>query len=494
MASISLRNLGVSAQEPLFTNLNLTIAEGDRLGLVAGNGGGKTTLLRCLMGDIEPGEGDIVRSRGLQIGFVMQDVPARLLALSFRDAVLDALPTDLHQTDTWRVDVVLDEFATPDDMRERSVKALSGGWQRIMLIARAWVSSPDILLLDEPTNHLDLDKLAQVEAWVNGLPRDVPLVIASHDRDFLDAVTNRTLFLRPGQSQLFAHPFSKARQSLAESDAAIEARFEKESRQAQQLVRQARKLTNVGINSGSDLLLKKSKQLRQRADDISQELQAAHQERSGDIRLGNSGTHAKVLVTLENVAVTTPDNAPLFHIDKLFVFQGDRIVLLGPNGAGKSQFIRLLHQAITVPDSVAGIRVSPSLVLGYTDQAMSQLPLANSPFGYITTGFDLGDQRTRTLLAGAGFAPEKQKRPIAELSFGQRARLALLGLRLAEPNFYLMDEPTNHVDIPGQEALEAEILAQAASCIIVSHDRRFVRNIGSRYWRIEGRRLKEVDI
>ncbi|MEQ1771041.1 MAG: ATP-binding cassette domain-containing protein, partial [Devosia sp.] len=104
-----------------------------------------------------------------------------------------------------------------------------------------------------------------------------------------------------------------------------------------------------------------------------------------------------------------------------------------------------------------------------------------------------GDQRTKALLAAAGFAIEKQDKPITTLSFGQRARLGLLALRLSEPNFYLMDEPTNHVDIAGQEKLEEEILIHEASCVLVSHDRSFVRGIGTRFFEIVKGKLVEVD-
>ena len=133
-----------------------------------------------------------------------------------------------------------------------------------------------------------------------------------------------------------------------------------------------------------------------------------------------------------------------------------------------------------------------TLKLGATDQEMSQLPSKGSPFDFIA-GFRQGDQRTKALLAGAGFPIDKQDRPISTLSFGQRARLALLALRLTEPNFYLLDEPTNHVDISGQERLEAEILEHGASCILLSHDRSFVRNIGTRFFEIERGKLVEKD-
>jgi ATPase subunit of ABC transporter with duplicated ATPase domains len=492
MGSIGLRNLGAIAGAPLFSDLNLTIQDGDRVGLVAGNGRGKTTLLRMLAGLAEPASGEIVRSRGLSIGYVEQDIPPQLLDLPLRAAVSDALPAGQRATEVWRAEIALDGFETPDELRERPIRALSGGWQRLMLIARVWVADPDALLLDEPTNHLDLGKILLLENWLNGIAAGIPAVIASHDRAFLDATTNRTLFLRPEGSRFFALPFSAARQALDETDAADAAKLDRDLKAARQLRQQAAKLTNIGINSGSDLLTKKAKQLKDRAARVEAAARPPHRERSGEISLSNSGTHARLLVTLDDVPVTTPDGRALFRTGRLHIFQGDRIVLLGSNGAGKSQFVRLLESAITAPGSIPGIKVTPSLVLGFIDQEMSQLPARATPEDIIGR-FGSGDARTHALLAGAGFAVEKQARPVAELSPGQRARLGLLALRLAEPNFYLMDEPTNHVDIPGREALEAEILKHGATAVLVSHDRRFVRDVGSRYLRIVGRKLVESE-
>ncbi|MBU1335085.1 MAG: ATP-binding cassette domain-containing protein [Alphaproteobacteria bacterium] len=492
MGSISLRNAGLVATDTLFSNLNLVISDGDRVGLVAGNGRGKTTLLRAMAGQGELTSGDIVRSRGLTVGYVEQDMPAAMMGTTLYEAVLDALPPMDRDSDSWRVDVVLDEFETPEAMRHRRLSELSGGWQRIALIARCWVLQPDALLLDEPTNHLDLGKLFQLEAWINQAARNIPVIIASHDRQFLDATTNRTLFLRPDESHVFALPYSRARVAMAEADEAAQAKRERDLKEVSRLRKQAAKLTNIGINSGSDLLTVKSKYLRERAEKIESAALSLHKERSGDIRLGNSGAQARVMLAIENLDVTSPPGDKLFRLDKLHIFQGDRLVILGRNGTGKSQFVGLLHRAMTGRET-PGIRVSPQIVPGYVDQAMSFLPPRESPLGYITGRFDQGDQRSKSLLAAAGFAVEAQERPIAELSFGQRARLGLLAIRLLEPNFYLLDEPTNHVDIPGQERLEAEILAHGVTCILVSHDRSFVRGLGNRFLLIENRRLTEVD-
>jgi ATPase subunit of ABC transporter with duplicated ATPase domains len=492
MASISLRNATVLAHAPLFQNLTLALGERDRLGLVAANGAGKSTLLKCLAGLVEPTHGEAVRSRGMRVALVEQNVPDALLGLTLHEAVLQALPQAERDSQEWRVHVVLDEFEAPHELRERPVRALSGGWQRLALIARAWVAEPDALLLDEPTNHLDLEKLLLLERWIAGAAGQVPMVIASHDRDFLSACTNRTLFLRPEQSVHFAHAYHQARELLAAHDAALADRNEKDRREIKRLRQNAGELRNTGINSGSDLALTKAKQLKKRAEAIEARLQTLHKERPGEIRLTNRGTHAKVLVALENVTVHRPDGAPLFAVPKLEIAQGDRIVVLGKNGVGKSRLVHLLHRAMAGEGEAAGVRISPSVVLGYMDQDMAQLPDRETAHGFIASAFRQGDQRSRALLAGAGFSIEKQDLPIARLSPGEKARLGLLGLRLKEPNFYLMDEPTNHVDIPGREALEAEILENEATSLFVSHDRSFVKAVGTRFLVIEGRRIREV--
>jgi ATPase subunit of ABC transporter with duplicated ATPase domains len=495
MTLINIRNLGITLGNPLFAKLNLTIGAGDRIGLVAANGRGKSTLLRCLAGTLEATEGDVTRSRGLTIGHVEQDVPPVLLALPFHEAVLQALPEDQQLNESWRVDMVMEALDVPDAMRERPVGQLSGGWQRLAMLARVSVTEPDLLMPDEPTNHLDLGKIARLEDWLNALPRDMPVIISSHDRAFLDATTNRTLFLRPEQSAIFALPYSPARAALDESDASDERRYQRDLKTAQQLRQQAAKLNNIGINSGSDLLVVKTKQLKQRADKLEDAAKPAHLERSsGAIRLANRGTHAKVLLTLDDAAVTTPDGTLLARTGKQFICQGDRIVLLGANGVGKSRLVAMLRRAVLEADgAVEGIKATPSLVLGYGDQALAELVDAETPMRMIIRRFDVGDARARSLLAGAGMTIEMQGKPIGRLSGGQKARLGMLALRLANPNFYLLDEPTNHLDIEGQEALESELMAQQASCLLVSHDRRFIRNVGNRFWLIEKRKLVEVE-
>jgi ATPase subunit of ABC transporter with duplicated ATPase domains len=415
-----------------------------------------------------------------------------LLALPLRETVLRALFPEQQDSEGWRVDIVLDDLDVAEDLRDRSLGALSGGWQRTALLARVWVTEPDVLLMDEPTNHLDLGRIGFLQGWLATVARSVPVVVASHDRAFLDCVTTRTLFLRETRSHAFALPYSRARAALAEADMAQERRFENDMKQVAQLRRQAAKLKNIGINSGSDLLVVKTKQLQQRAEKLEEAARPAHRERSaGAIRLANGGTPSKALVAFDNVEVSTPDGRLLFKTGKLWINKGDRIVLLGRNGSGKSQLMALLHRA--VQSGAPGISVAPTVVEGWSDQTLGQLDPFPTPWAAVAERFDVGDQKARVLLAGAGIGVDLQGARISALSGGQKARLAMLVLRLTQPNLYLLDEPTNHLDIEGQETLEAELNSQEASALLVSHDRAFVRGVGTRFWQIQGRRLVEAE-
>nr|WP_316655383.1 ABC-F family ATP-binding cassette domain-containing protein [uncultured Gellertiella sp.] len=494
MTLLGMNDLGVTLVEPLFSQLNLTVRAGDRLGIAAANGRGKTTLLRVLAGQLEPTTGSVQRARSLKTGFMEQDVPERLLALAFRDALLDALPEEERLYEGWKTDIAMDALEVPEEIRDRPLGKLSGGWQRLALLARLAVSEPDVLLLDEPTNHLDLGKILVLERFLTNLPKASAVVMTSHDRAFLDCATNRTLFLRHPLSVGFSLPYGAARAALEEADAARARKYANDMKTADQLRRQAAKLNNIGINSGSDLLVVKTRQLKARAERLEGEAEAAHKERSaGTIALAGGESHARVLIRLEPLEVTTPDGRLLFKSGPLFVEQGDRIVLLGVNGAGKSRFVERLRTAIASPGSDPALRPTASLKPGYVDQALALLKDRDTPLVTLTARFTLSEIRARSLLSGAGIAIEQQARPLASLSGGQKARLALLMLRLMEPNFFLLDEPTNHLDIDGQDALCEELLREHAAALIISHDRAFVRNVASRFWLIENRRLRDVD-
>ncbi len=491
MTLLAARALSLTLGSPLFSDLSFTLNPGDRLALVAANGRGKSSLLRCLAGTLDPTSGDITRARGLTTALVDQDAPPALMPLTMRAAILAALPPDIATHESWRADIVLDDLAVPQALRDQPLASLSGGWQRTTLLARAAITEPDLCLLDEPTNHLDLARIGHLQRWLTALPRSTGVILTSHDRAFLDDTTTRTLFLRPENSRAYNLPYTPARAALDETDAADARRFDNDLARADQLRRQAAKLKNIGINSGSDLLVVKTRQLQDRADKLQAAAKPAHRDTSaGTIRLTNAGTHAKALITLNDASITTPDGRSLFTTGQKWIARGDRVVILGPNGSGKSRLIAAVLAAISGADGA--IRAVPTLALGHSDQTLAQLPDRATPFDTVSR---LGppDAVTRSQLAGAGIKPDWQVKPIANLSGGQRARLAMLVLRLSHPNVYLLDEPTNHLDIEGQDMLQTELCAHDATCLLVSHDRSFIRAVGTRFWQIVGPKLLEVD-
>lgn len=493
MSLITLDSLGLTLAAPLFSDLSLTIGPGDRVGVIAANGRGKSSLLKCLAGAMEPTAGTVTRSRALRIGLMPQSLPAELASASFEDVTADGLAADSRDWEGWRVDVLLDELEVPADLRSRPLGQLSGGWQRLALFARAAIGEPSMLMMDEPTNHLDLARIGQLQRALGRLPRDTALVVVSHDRAFLDAVTDRTLFLRTRDSVAYALPFSAARLALAGTDAAIARRYENDLKDAAQLRRQAAKLNNIGINSGSDLLTAKTKQLKARAERIEEQARPAPKaETAGRIRLSDTEARAKVLVTVDGLAVATPEGRSLYRTGRLWVSPGDRVVILGGNGTGKSTLMALLARAAR-GETREGLRIAPSVTAGICDQTLSHLDGRDSPRAALARRFPLDETRLRGLLADAGFSREQQDMAGGKLSGGQRTRLAMLILRLEAPNLYLLDEPTNHLDIDGQEALERELTARGSAAILVSHDRRFVENVGNRFWLIDRGRLAEID-
>lgn len=488
MTLVTLKDAGITLGAPLFTQLDLTLQPGDRLAVVAPNGRGKSTLLQVIAGQTDLTTGEITRRRGLVTGHLTQEMPPAFASLTLRHAVVSAVAAETQ----WRADIALDDLKIPQALRDRHLADLSGGWQRFAMLARVWVTEPDLILMDEPTNHLDLSRIGQLQRWITDLPRSVALVIVSHDRAFLDDIATRTLFLRDRQSPQYALPYTRAVAALDKADAATDRQHDLDLRAARQLRRQAAKLKNIGINSGSDLLVTKTKQLADRAARIEAAATPAFRPRSaGDIRLDTSDAHAKALITIAPCDVTTPDGTRLFRCPQLWISPGDRVVLMGANGAGKSRLVAMVQAALNGKDGP--IRAAPSVVAGVADQALTGLDPKATPHGLITTRFDLGDQPARAALAGAGLNVALQKTPLAALSGGQKARLAMLVLRLERANFFLLDEPTNHLDIEGQEALEDELTTKTAATLLVTHDRSLIRNVGTRFWWINRGVLQEVD-
>jgi len=466
-----------------------------RTALVGENGCGKSTLLKCIAGELELDEGHIVRSRSTKVGYVPQEIAPEFAALLVRQVMERALRRGGAEGEDWRIEVMLAEIGMDPAAAAGAFAALSGGWQRLVLVAcAALLEDPDVLVLDEPTNHLDLANIATLERWLTEVIK-LPMLIVSHDREFLNRVTDRTIFLRSDGAHAFKTRFSEARRALLERDAADARRSSLEDKEIKRLEAAcARYKVWAQKNDEFD---KKRKIMEGRIQRMEAAKTQAYVARERRLELAEGDIEAKAALRVEGLTVATPDGRALLNIERLLVRTGDRVALLGVNGAGKSTMMETLGRAFAEQgehyDGRAKVRFNPACRLAVFDQAMSDLPLSESLIDYLTAVDGLTEREAIQSLKRAGFAFPRLSQPITLLSSGERARLMFLRLKAERPNFYLLDEPTNHLDIEGQEDLESQLAETDVSCLFVSHDRYFTRSAATRFLEIRRGRLVEVD-
>ncbi len=479
----------------VFENVSFLLDDA-RTALVGENGAGKSTLLKCLTGALELNAGQVVRSRGLRVGQVPQDIPEALAGRPVRDVLGDALMRAGQDGDYWRIDVLFDEIGVAPETLDKPFGTLSGGWQRLLLIAAAArLEEPDMLVLDEPTNHLDLANINTLERWLTS-DFAVPMLIVSHDREFLDRVTERTLFLRTDGVHAFKTRFSVAREELLRRDATAAARARQEDKEIKRLEQAAARYKVWAVKNPD--LNKRKNAVESRIARIEKERTQTYVARERRLELADGDIDARVALRLSGLDVTVPgSDRRLIAIDRLAIAAGERVALLGVNGAGKSTLLATLAAAFDPTrehyDSQATVRFNPACRLVYFDQTMNDLPTQQSILDYVVEADGITEKDAIRQLAGAGFAFARLGEPIGVLSHGERARLVFLKMKLLRPNFYVLDEPTNHLDIEGQEDLEDQLEKSDVSCLFVSHDRFFTRTVATRFLEIRKGRLVEVE-
>jgi len=483
----------------LFSDLDLVVADGDRLGLVGHNGSGKSTLLRVLAGDLVPDRGEIIRRRGLHLAAVEQFLPETLTRVSLRQAVAEKVPPD----EAWRAEAKLSELGFAAEVLDQPAGDFSGGQQNRLMLARALVAEPELLLLDEPTNHLDLETLLAFESILGSFAG--ALVLVSHDRDFLDAVTNATYLLRDLRGYRFSASYSDAMHMLEEMDEAHARTRAAEERKITALRNSAKRLATWGKVYDNEKFARRARSMERRVERLEEEKTFVSNGSPLDLELKLGETRAKQALVLEKLEVTVPDRL-LYHVDELIIKPGDRVALLGANGTGKSTLIKALmneyqNSQTDAPENPA-IRFSPQSVVGYYDQELDEVSADGKPGSEESGGetlltfacrhVDVVEQTVRTRLIRSGFAYADHGKRIADLSGGERARLLFLIHALNRPNFMILDEPTNHIDIAGKEQLEAQLLASNATLLITSHDRRFISVLANRFLWIRDGELIEI--
>jgi ATP-binding cassette subfamily F protein uup len=463
MILIDAEHLSASRPDrPLFRDLAVTIAAGDRLGVVGINGCGKSTLLRMLARTIEPeavgGEpaGTVRWGRGARIG-VLDQHPQ-----------LPAGPVRAAAGGTWQAEAMLERLGmgrlldTPTDQ-------LSGGQAKRVALARLLAGEHDALILDEPTNHLDLDAIAALEQWLTEFRGG--LVMVTHDRHVLDRVTNRVLELDRGRAYLHIAAGWHAGSGYA---AYLAGRAEREAQAeaAEQTRRTLAKAELAWLRRGAPARTSKPKAHLARATAIVSARPDAP-ARQGDLtmamgsqRLGSKG------VELRDVSFRWPDSTPVLRDVSLRLEPGARVGVVGPNGAGKSTLLDLIAGRL---EPVAGtVERGATVQLGYYDQLGRTLDTAQRVREAVAGDKGEPSLADVALMRRFWFDGDAQFAPIGTLSGGERRRLQLLLTLLEQPNVLLLDEPTNDLDLDTLRALEDLLDEWPGIAVVVSHDRVFL--------------------
>ncbi len=530
------------ALKTLFKDVTFHINAGDRVGLVGPNGCGKSTLLRIIAGEETADAGHVVLENGLRTGYLPQgfsldglatiaDVVGRAVgdvavleadlaslaqALARRpdDTLLqsqyDALLQRIVQADTGRAARILAGLGLDEVDPEIQIKWLSGGQKTRLNLALVLLADPQLLLLDEPTNHLDIAMLEWLEEWISGFNGGV--LIVSHDRTFLDRTANRILAIDPYAKsvQEYAGNYSdyeeqlalaREKQWAAYKDQQQEIRRVKQDilRVKAQAARTEREASSIRIGgemmklkgykdyqqSIAKKVAKKAKSREQKLErylDSEERVVKPRQSRSMRLDLADTAHLGRSVLTLVDLDVGYEVGQPLLGDLRLDVSPGARIVITGPNGSGKTTLLRTIAGKIVPLDG--RVERGPSVKMGFMTQEQTGLDLALSPLETVQKSFD-NETAARTFLSYFLFTGVEPLKPNGQLSYGQRARLALAKMVLEGCNVLLLDEPINHLDIPARSRFEEALAGFEGTVLAVLHDRYFIGRFASEVWWLE---------
>ncbi len=498
--------------QDVFWDVSSSVAAGDRIALVGRNGTGKTTLLRILAGLEPPSSGRVHCARGLCIGYLpqgaslegegtlWQEMMHAFESLRGLEARLHALETEM--ADPQQAEAALEAYAPlrerfellggytyqdqtkhvlmglgfPPEEHGMPVSHLSGGQKTRAYLARLLLESPDLLLLDEPTNHLDLQAIEWLEGHLNSWQGTVILV--AHDRYFMDRVVHKVWELAFGQLEVFGGNYSHYVQQRAER---YERRMKEYRAQQEFVAREEDYIRRYMAGQRSRQAKGRLKRLERFKED--EMLGRPRYERDISIRFQTPLRSGEKVVWSQDLAVGYRPDDPLFYSPDLDLRRGECVALLGPNGSGKTTFLKTVLGDMAPLDGY--VRLGASLKIGYFAQVHHDLDPDKTVLDSILEVKNLPLGEARSFLARFLFSGDDVFKLIAELSGGERSRVALARLVLERANFLLLDEPTNHLDIPSQEILEEVLDDFAGTIVLVTHDRYLVDRLATQLWIIK---------
>lgn len=522
MPALSVRNLTMTfIERNLFTDVSFDVEERDKVGFIGANGVGKTTLFKILNGEISPVSGTVTFSKNVRPGYMEQhacnnpraDVYHELLSvfdrLSDMETEISALA---HQIDNKsgnldklveRQTMLIEQFERAGGLTYKSrtrsallglgfsendftmpVGNLSGGQRSKLCLAKLLLSQSNMLLLDEPTNHLDIDAIA----WLEGFLRDFKgaMIIISHDRYFLDNVTNKTIELEHNRAMVYKGSYSefvKKKESVNES---LKNKYEhdlKEIKRIEGIVEQQKRW-----GQAHNFITAASKQ--KEADRIKDGLVAPESElETMRMHFEPRCESGNDVLICKNLAKSFDDKQLFKNVD-IHIRKGERVFIIGGNGCGKTTLFRILTGK--TPMNSGEYDYGANVEIGYFDQMQQNLDLSKTALDEVWDTFpNMTQTEVRSALASFLFKGDEVFKPLSKMSGGERARVSLLKLMLKGSNFLLLDEPTNHLDASSREELEKTLLDYSGTMLIVSHDRYFINKIADRILLLKNNGVKE---
>ena len=475
---VSVENVSKSfGLKTLLDGVSLGVQTGDRIGVVGLNGGGKSTLLKVLTGQEQPDEGRVSQMNDIRVTMVTQEAN-----LNPEDTVADVVLKPLGvETFEWAskssVRDVLDGLGITELGLDSKVGQLSGGERRRTNLAAALVQELDLLVLDEPTNHLDVEGVQWLADYL--LKTKAALVVVTHDRWFLDTVATRTWEVHDGRVDTYEGGYNDW----------VYARAER-ARQADAVEQRRRNLARkelAWLRRGAPARTSKPRYRIEAAEALIADVPAPRD--TVELMAFSKQRQGKVVIELEDAYIATPDGRDLVRDLTWRLAPGERIGLVGVNGSGKTTLLRVLagEYALGTGRRIEGKTVRLGWLrqeLDDLDPTMRLLDAVESVASYVQ--FGKKELSASQLAERLGFSAKRQRTPVGDLSGGERRRLQLTRVLMAEPNVLLLDEPTNDLDIDTLQELESLLDSWPGTLVVISHDRYLIERICDSTWALFG--------
>lgn len=522
MPALSVRNLTMTfVERNLFTDVSFDIESNDKVGFIGANGVGKTTLFRILNGEISPASGTIAFEKNTKVGYMEQhacnnpriDVYNELLsvfdylkdmeqeiadittAIDNRSENLDELverQTQLIEsyenlgglTYKSRTRSALLGLGFSEADFEMPVGNLSGGQRSKLCLAKLLLSRSNMLLLDEPTNHLDIGSVN----WLEGFLRDFKgsMIIISHDRYFLDSVTNKTIELEHCRTMCYKGSYSEFIKKKEAYNESLKNKYEndlKEIKRIEGIVEQQKRWGREHNFITAASKQKEADRIKAQLVTPDSELETMHMRFEPKCESGNDVLMCRGLEK-------SFDDKHLFKNVDIHIRKGERVFILGGNGCGKTTLFRILTGKC--PQDRGEYDYGANVMVGYFDQMQQNLDLSKTAIDEVWDAFpNMTQTEVRSAMASFLFRGDEVFKPLSKMSGGERARISLLKLMLKGSNFLLLDEPTNHLDASSREELEKTLREYRGTLLIISHDRYFINKLADRVLVLSENGVKE---